>query len=78
MPEINTTGFEKRIAAADPSLSRSKVQRLALKITKRMDAATRFAGSTDAEVYEIGLRILGLHADATARDAVRNIEAAAA
>ena len=77
MPEINTTGFERRIAEANPGLKRGKVQRLALKITKRMDAATRFAGSTDAEVYEIGLRILGLHTDATARDAVRNIEAAA-
>ena len=36
--EINTTGFEKRIAEAAPALSKSKVQRLALKITKRMQA----------------------------------------
>ena len=78
MPAINTTGFEKRIAAADPSLSRSKVQRLALKITKRMENMTQFVGATEDEIYEMGLRILGLHADPTARDAVRNIEAVAA
>ena len=78
MPEINTTGFEKRIAAANPGLSRGKVQRLALKITKRMDSMTQFVGATEDQVYEMGLRILGIHSDPTARDAVRNAEEVAA
>ena len=68
--EINTTGFEKRIAEAAPALSRSKVQRLALKITKRMQASGRFADAPPEAVYEVGLRILGIHRDETARDAV--------
>ena len=78
MPEINTTGFERRIAEANPGLKRGKVQRLALKITKRMENMTQFVGATEDEVYEMGLRILGIHTDPTARDAARNIEAAAA
>ena len=78
MPEINTTGFERRIAEASPGLKRGKVQRLALKITKRMENMTQFVGATEDEVYEMGLRILGIMPDPTARDAVRNIEAVAA
>ena len=78
MPEINTTGFECRIAEANPGLKRGKVQRLALKITKRMENMTQFVGATEDELYEMGLRILGIHADPAARDAARNIEAVAA
>ena len=64
-------------AEASPGLKRGKVQRLALKITKRMENMTQFVGATEDEVYEMGLRILGIMPDPTARDAVRNIEAAA-
>ena len=70
MPEINTTGFEKRIAAACPAMKRGKVQRLALKITKRMDHYTQFVGADEEAVYEEGLRILGIHRDDTARMAI--------
>lgn len=61
---MTTTGFEKRIAAACPHLSRSKVQRLALKLAKR---AERMQEQFD---FYDQLRILGIHADVTARDAL--------
>ena len=39
-----------------------------------MENMTQFVGATEDEVYEMGLRILGIHSDPTARDAARNIE----
>ena len=74
---MTTTGFEKRIAQAAPALSKSKVQRLALKITKRMQSSARFADAPPEAVYEVGLRILGIIPDLTALEAVENVEAAA-
>ena len=70
MPGI--TGFEKRIRAyADEHfipLSRSKAQRLALRIAKRAQAMQELFD------FERELRILGIASDPTARDAVRNLE----
>ena len=43
-----------------------------------MENMTQFVGATEDELYEMGLRILGIHADPAARDAARNIEAVAA
>ena len=77
MPEISTTGYETRIRNDFPQLSRSQAKRLAKKVAWRVENMTRFVGATQDDMYETALRILGIHADPTARDAVRNIEAAA-
>ena len=66
---MTITGYEKRIREADPTLSRSKAQRLAARIAKRA-AAMREEFDFFKE-----LRILGIIADPTARDAVANLEA---
>ena len=63
------TGFEKRIALAAPQLSRSKCQRLALKLAKR---AERMQEEFD---FFTELRVLGIHADRTALTAITNTEA---
>ena len=78
MPEISTTGYENCIRNDFPELSRSQAKRLAKKVAWRVENMTRFVGATQDDMYETALRILGIHADPTARDAVRNIEAVAA
>lgn len=65
------SGFEKRIAAAAPELSKSKVQRLAIKMAKRAAAMQE-----QFDFFEC-MRILGMSSDTTARDAIRNMERAA-
>lgn len=77
MPEINTTGYENRIRNDFPQMSRSQAKRLAKKVAWRVENMTRFVGANQDDMYEAALRVLGIHADPTARDAVQNIEAAA-
>ena len=77
MPEISTTGYENRIRNDFPQLSRSQAKRLAKKVAWRVENMTLFVGANQDDMYETALRILGIHADPTARDAARNIEAAA-
>lgn len=73
MPEnTSTAGFENRIRVEFPALSRSQVKRAAKKIKYVMDNMSEVK-----DFYE-GLRILGILKDNTARDAVRNLEGAAA
>lgn len=64
----STTGYEKRIAEAAPELSRSKCQRLALKLAKRAERM-----QTEFDFYA-ELRILGITTDTTARTADQRIE----
>ena len=80
MPENKPTawGFQQRILEAVPDMNRNYAKRLAYRINRRMDHYTRFVDLPVESVYEEGLRILGIHADPTARDAARNIEAVAA
>ena len=78
MPEISTTGYENRIRNDFPQLSRSQAKRLAKKVAWRVENMTRFVGANQDDIYETALRILGIHADPTARDAVHNMEAVAA
>lgn len=80
MPENGTTitGFQKRIMTACPDMPKKYAERLARRVNARMDYYTRFVDLPVEAVYEEGLRILGIHRDETARDAVRNIEAVAA
>lgn len=61
---MTTTGYEKRIAAAAPHLSRSKCQRLALKLAKR---AERMQEEFD---FYAELRVLGIHTDAAAKKSI--------
>ena len=77
MPEISTTGYENRIRNDFPQLSRSQAKRLAKKVAWRVENMTRFVGATQDDMYKDALRVLGIHADPTARDAVQNIETAA-
>lgn len=79
---LTTTGWEKRITeyCFDHGIERSKgqVQRMAVKIAKRFKFMTGMRFASEAEQFEVGLRILGLHSDTTARDAITNIERQAA
>lgn len=68
---MSAIGFERRIAAAAPNLSRSQVKRLAFKLAKRMDDMT---SETD---FYAALRVLGISSDPTARTAIKNMENAA-
>lgn len=61
---MSTTGFEKRIAAAAPSLSRGQVKKIARKLAHRAERM-----QTEHDFYT-ALKVLGIHADPTARDAV--------
>ena len=72
MPENSATGFEKRIATEFPDLSRGQVKKAAKKIKHVMDNMSEVK-----DFYE-GMRILGILTDTTARDAIRNLEGAAA
>lgn len=57
---MSTTGFEKRIAAAAPSLSRGQVKKIARKLAHRAERM-----QTEHEFYA-ALRVLGIHPDPTA------------
>lgn len=61
---MSTTGFEKRIAAAAPSLSRGQVKKIARKLAHRAERMQT------VEEFEHALKILGIYSDPTARDAV--------
>lgn len=68
---MSTTGFEKRIAAEVPDLSRGQVKKLAARLAKRA------AVMQEEFDFYAALRVLGISADPTARDAIRNIQTAA-
>lgn len=68
---MSTTGFEKRIAAEVPDLSRGQVKKLAARLAKRA------AVMQEEFDFYAALRVLGISTDPTARDAIRNVEAAA-
>lgn len=75
MQKTNLTAWKKAISTyCDENKidkSDSQVSRMAVKITKRMTAMNE-----DLDFFQ-ALRILGLISDTTARDAIRNLEAAA-
>jgi hypothetical protein len=68
---VTTTGYEKRISEYaiehGHQISRSKVQRLALRLAKRQ-----------ARTWDEDLERIFTHADPTPKQAIRNIERAAA
>lgn len=61
---MSTHGFERRIAAAAPNLSRGQVKKIARKLAHRAERM-----QTERDFYD-QLRILGIHPDVTARDAL--------
>lgn len=71
MPKITTTGFERRLEHEAPHLSKSQRKAAAKRIAWRMQKATQWVDATPDEVYEAGLRILGIHSDPTAREALQ-------
>lgn len=62
---MSTTGFEKRISAFAPHLSRGQVKKIARRLAHRADRM-----QTEHDFYE-ALRILGVHPDPTAVQALR-------
>lgn len=62
--------MENRIQEAAPGLSRSKCQRLALKMQKRMEADARLRALPADDLIDHGLRVLGIYADPTPREAL--------
>lgn len=61
---MSTHGFERRIADAAPHLSRGQVKKIARKLAHRAERM-----QTENDFYT-ALKVLGIHADPTARDAV--------
>lgn len=68
---MTVTGYQKKIMEHAPHLSKSKAEKLAHRIAKRVDRML-----TEHEFFE-QLRILGIISDPTARDAAQNLEATA-
>ncbi|ALQ30090.1 hypothetical protein AA310_12395 [Arthrobacter sp. YC-RL1] len=68
---MTVTGYQKKIMAAVPEIKKSKAEKLAHKIAKRAQAMQE-----QFDFFE-SLKILGVISDPTARDAVKNMEAAA-
>lgn len=67
---MSTTGFEKRIAAAAPDLSRGQVKKIARRLAHRAERM-----QTEHDFYA-ALRVLGVSPDPTAVQAIKNMEAA--
>lgn len=68
---MTITGYQKRILEAAPQVGKNKAERLAIKLVKRQERMQQ-----EFDFYE-SLRIFGVIADTTPRDAIRNIEDAA-
>lgn len=67
---MTVTGYQKKIMDAVPEMKKSKAEKLAHKIAKRAQLMQE-----QFDFFE-SLRIMGIISDPTARDAVRNLEAA--
>lgn len=74
MPENSLTGWKRRITAYceehQIEKSTSAISRMAVKINKRFETYTQFVDVDDDAVFEMGLRILGIHRDETPRMAI--------
>ena len=80
-PKITRTQWKKRITeyclANGIDKSAGQIERMAIKAYKRVEREEQLRNATEYEIYEAGLRILGIYTDVTARDAADNMEAAA-
>lgn len=61
---MSTTGFERRIADAAPDLSRGQVKKIARRLAHRAERMQT------VEEFYTALKVLGIHSDPTARDAI--------
>lgn len=67
---MSTHGYEKRIAEAAPHLSRGQVKKVAKRLAH---LAEKMQSEHD---FYTALRVLGISSDPTARNAIKNMEAA--
>lgn len=72
---ITATGYRNRLLEEAPALgidvSKKQAEKIGIRIARRVESQM-----VELDFYE-SLRILGLISDTTARDAIRNLEAAA-
>ena len=80
-PKITRTQWKKRIsiycAANGIEKSAGQIERMAIKAYKRVEHEEQLRNATEYEIYEAGLRILGIYTDITPRQAVQEMERAA-
>lgn len=80
-PKITRTQWKKRITeyCAEHGIDKTagQIERMAIKAYKRVEHEEQLRNATEYEIYEAGLRILGIISDPTPRDAIRNMEVAA-
>lgn len=70
---MSTTGFEKRISALCPALSKGQVKKSARQLAHLADQMQAIHEDMTDDGYYTALRILGMHSDPTARDAIRSV-----
>lgn len=80
-PKITRTQWKKRISqyCATNGIEKSagQIERMAIKAYKRIEHEEQLRNATEYEIYEAGLRILGIYSDITPREAIDNMEVAA-
>lgn len=80
-PKITRTQWKKRITeyclANGIDKSAGQIERMAIKAYKRVEHEEQLRNATEYEIYETGLRILGIYTDITPREAVQEMERAA-
>ena len=80
-PKITRTKWKKRITeyclANGIDKSAGQIERMAIKAYKRVEHEEQLRNATEYEIYEAGLRILGIYSDITPREAVQEMECAA-
>ena len=80
-PKITRTQWKKRITeycfANGIDKSAGQIERMAIKAYKRVEHEEQLRNATEYEIFEAGLRILGIYTDTTARGAADNMEVAA-
>jgi len=78
-PKITRTQWKKRITeyclANGIDKSAGQIERMAIKAYKRVEHEEQLRNATEYEIFEAGLRILGIYTDTTARDALTEVAA---
>jgi len=80
--KITRTQWKKRIStycvANGIEKTAGQIERMAIKAYKRVEQEEQLRNATEYEIYEAGLRILGIYTDITPRQAIDNMERQAA
>jgi len=73
-PKITRTEWKNRISAYcfENGIDKSpgQVERMAIKAYKRVEHEEQLRNATEYEIFEAGLRILGIYTDTTPREAL--------